>query len=426
MDQAQEQLHSLLAPLQRLDALELGRPSHMTLANYLQRLVMQRLLSPESASLFLEAYHSLRFQRQSLDDELLQRAAGVLQQCAEKAETASLEERQGWEDALQPPEDEEETTQASSAEEDVDESVQETEKVSKSKQKDTNTSKASSPKSTPVGAAKEAAVSSTPQERPAATQEPSKPRRRRFVTDAVTEEQKERGVRAFFRRSLLSHLWWIVLLGIVGGLFVFWQGVKNANRAQVIRYKLRNRFARWMGFHEHTIPSRYLPYHQRPRVQRRRAVRRFTRFIVSRKPNNPDLWYRLAEYHYERDHYAKAAAFYARVISLRPNHPAAYNDLAWLLCTADDREYRDPIRALPLAAKAYALRPKSSDVVDTYALTLFQNKQFRRAAEIQSEAVALSPKDSDYRRRLRRYKAAYKFWLKKNGKSERPTSKPTP
>lgn len=430
MDRAQEQLHSLLAPLQRLDALDLGRPSHMTLADYLKRLETQRLLASESASLFLEAYHGLRFQRQPLNDELLQRASGVLQQCVEKAEAASPEERQRWEDALLPsesPEGEEDRTEATSpSTEDVDESTPEAEKTSANRLQRSKAQEAPSSESTSHEQVKPSTSSLTQQKPSAAAKDSPKPRTRRFVTDAIQEEKKERGVPAFFGRPLLSHLWWIVLLGIVGGLFVFWQGVKNANRAQVIRYKLRNRVARWMGFHEHTVPSRYLPYHLRPKVQRRRAVRRFTRYIVSRKPNNPDLWYRLAEYHYERDHYAKAAVFYSRVISLRPNHPTAYNDLAWLLCTADDREYRDPIRALPLAAKAYSLRPKSSDIADTYALALFQNRKFQQAVEIQSKAVTLNPKDHDYRDRLRRYKSAYKSWLKKNPKPEPATSRPAP
>ncbi len=429
MDHVREQLHSLLAPLQRLDALDLGRPSHMTLADYLKRLETQRLLAPESASFFLEAYHGLRFQRQPLDDELLQRASGVLQQCAEKAEAASPEERQRWEDALLPLESaggEENTTETSLSVQDMYESTPEAKKISIGESQGAEGKEVSLSTSTADEKAK-SSISSSAQEKPsAATKDASKPRTRRFVTDVIQEDKKERSIRAFFRRSLLSHLWWIVLLGIVGSLFVFWQGVKNANRAQVMRYKLRNRVARWMGFHEQTIPSRYLPYHLRPKVQRRRAVRRFTRYIVSQKPNNPNLWYRLSEYHYERDHFAKAAVFYSRVISLRPNDPTAYNDLAWLLCTADDMEYRDTIRALPLAAKAYSLRPNSSDIADTYALALFHNRKFQQAVEIQGKAVALNPKDHDYRDRLRRYKLAYRSWLKKNPKPKRATSRPTP
>lgn len=425
MNQVQTQLGALLAPLHRLDSLDLGRPPQMTLSDYLQRLVQQSLISPDSASVYLDAYHRLRFRRNVLDDELLEQATGILERWATQAEGAQPEERDAWKRAFEPPPPEEPEESEPSDESEVLDAdgsskggaeLSETAAIQEASVKEAAT--AILEKSGAVGSKEKttASGSTTPQ-----------PRQRRFFMDEAKEKPEESWLRRFFKGSLLSHLWWLVLVGLIGGVVLFYQGARNSSRVMILRYKIQNRLSRWTGFPQVTVPPRYLPRHMQPHYQRRRAVRRFTRYIVSRQPNNPGLWYRLASYYEDQDDYAKAAAFYARVISLRPNDAKAYNDLAWMLCTADDREYRDPIRGLALAKMAHKLKPKSADIVDTLAFAFYRNKQFKQAVEWQKKAIVLDPKDGELRQHLRRFRRAlaqqqHKARSKTKGKA--PVSKP--
>ncbi|MEW6302430.1 MAG: redoxin domain-containing protein [Verrucomicrobiota bacterium] len=71
-------------------------------------------------------------------------------------------------------------------------------------------------------------------------------------------------------------------------------------------------------------------------------------------------------------------------------HPDLLNELAWGILTEQDFEFRDKSLALEAAKAANdATGGKSADIIDTYALALFENGNAAEAVKWQKQAVAL-------------------------------------
>ncbi|MCC6657568.1 MAG: tetratricopeptide repeat protein, partial [Rhodocyclaceae bacterium] len=83
-------------------------------------------------------------------------------------------------------------------------------------------------------------------------------------------------------------------------------------------------------------------------------------------------------------------------IALRPDHPNALNNLAWVLVT------RGKPGALPLAQRAVDLMPGQAGTLDTLALALAADKQFAEAIKTQKRAIEIAPGDMGLRMTLAR------------------------
>jgi tetratricopeptide (TPR) repeat protein len=110
--------------------------------------------------------------------------------------------------------------------------------------------------------------------------------------------------------------------------------------------------------------------------------------------------------------YGQAKQAYERAISLEPQSPAAYRNLAWMQATCPQTEYRDGAAAVANVEKAAQLAGGSDDLtLDTKAAALAAAGRYEEAAKIQQEAIAAAP-ESDaaaYRERLALYQQGASF-----------------
>lgn len=382
-------LSHFMSFLQALEERGLVRPPHMTLASYFSHLTELSLLSESASSLLLSHYHSLRFARSHGSAVNFEQSVQELEGCLRLVQEASLEQRERWSQAFQMP-SEQDTKEPH--EEDSAEGLREGEQPRR---------EAESFAQLKPGVGEPEEGGSTP-----ASKTP-----RPFPKQVEEEVVKVSWGRRFFTRPFWHHLWWLILLGGISSLFFMYQGAKRYDKVMALRYKFQNRVSKSMGFAQVTIPPKYLPGLRRERDETRDAAQRFTRYLLRKNPKNARLWRRLASYYFNHDQYAKAIAFYYGSLSLNPNMPSALNDLAWLFCTADKVEFRDYVRALSLAKRAYALR-KTPDIIDTFAEASFLNGQFEQAVKLSKEALSLKPKSEKeyYVRQLRKFQKA---WEKK-------------
>lgn len=443
MNTNESQLKTLLSPLQNLEASGLPRPPSMSLATYLSHLASYLATSPEEVSLLLSHYYGLRFAREVFSAETLQPSIQTLVRMASDVQQASEQQRKQWTEALQAvstpihhldrlpdqPVDTRTTlphTESSHAGHLQVPSSSSTVAVSQQSMSSDSAVNAE-PQTQILSAATRVAISSNgtnfsvasgsrafaspqiPGSSSSTTESKSKSRSSSVQKDLGTLGTETTPVVGRFQqwlsRPLRSHLWWILLLLFIMVILSFWNGVTYSDQVILRSYQIQNWVSLFFGFPPVTIPDRYLPEHLRYNARRDRNIRRFTRYIMKRHPNNARLWRRLAYYYQEQEKYAEAIAFYSRTLSLDPKNIGALNDLAWILCTADQTEYRDPLRALRLAERAYALQ-KTADITDTLAEAAFLNGQVQRAVELAKKALALEPKENHFREQLERFQKA--------------------
>ncbi len=91
---------------------------------------------------------------------------------------------------------------------------------------------------------------------------------------------------------------------------------------------------------------------------------------------------------------------FQKAIELEPSNPEAYNDLAWLLSTCSDNQYRNGKEAIKLAKKALDLMPNIPPILDTLAAAYAETGDFKTAIELLKKAINLVSKDSNDDMRL--------------------------
>jgi tetratricopeptide (TPR) repeat protein len=120
--------------------------------------------------------------------------------------------------------------------------------------------------------------------------------------------------------------------------------------------------------------------------------------------NSNDLegFRRLARHALQLGRFHDAQVCYYYLIAREPGNAQAYNELAWLLLTADDPLFRDAPRALTLAERAYALAPLPF-IADTLALAAYQNGDRERAIRLEQHALEHAASEEErevYRQQL--------------------------
>ena len=120
---------------------------------------------------------------------------------------------------------------------------------------------------------------------------------------------------------------------------------------------------------------------------------RFLQGAVSRQleesPNNALLYRNLAMIRHHLGEHRKAVTAYERALSIRPDSPAALNNLAWILLTAPEEDLRDARRALSLARRAVSLQ-RTAPFLDTLAEAYHQTGNPQRAVRVIEEAIDLA------------------------------------
>ena len=97
-----------------------------------------------------------------------------------------------------------------------------------------------------------------------------------------------------------------------------------------------------------------------------------------------------------RKDYAVAQAHYQAVLTLKPDHPLALNNVAWLRLNLGQPG------ALGFAERAVAAAPNNPALLDTLALALAAEQQWPRAIGLQLRALEMRPTDAFMRLNLAR------------------------
>jgi len=129
--------------------------------------------------------------------------------------------------------------------------------------------------------------------------------------------------------------------------------------------------------------------------------------VLKNDPNNLEAHEWLAGYYLHLRRPGPAIFHYRRVVALSSKDYRALNNLAWLLLTASDRNFRDPWHAHKLAQRAAKESArKEAYILDTLAVAQFQIEQRDQAIATTREALRLpmqAPERASYQRRLKKF-----------------------
>jgi rhomboid protease GluP len=129
--------------------------------------------------------------------------------------------------------------------------------------------------------------------------------------------------------------------------------------------------------------------------------------LLGENPDTAEGQRLLADLYAEQKVYADAIEHYQKALQMSPNDAAAHNNLAWLLATSEDPKFRDPAKALEHARRAVDLSGgKEASFVDTLAEAHYVNGNFQEAVKVQTRALELDPKNSEYQEHMARYRKA--------------------
>ncbi len=116
---------------------------------------------------------------------------------------------------------------------------------------------------------------------------------------------------------------------------------------------------------------------------------------INKTPDNPHLYSNLGDLYYNINDYTETIRAYEKSIDLKPDNPHVLNNLAWLYATCDDKNLRNPERALDLALKAADLE-ESPHILDTLAECYYINGQLEEAVSTESYALRIAKKQRSY------------------------------
>jgi len=116
---------------------------------------------------------------------------------------------------------------------------------------------------------------------------------------------------------------------------------------------------------------------------------------INKTPDNPYLYRDLGDLYYNINNYTETIRAYEKSIDLKPDNPHVLNNLAWLYATCDDKNLRNPERALNLALKAAALE-ESPHILDTLAESYYINGQLEKAVSAELHALRIAKKERSY------------------------------
>ena len=116
---------------------------------------------------------------------------------------------------------------------------------------------------------------------------------------------------------------------------------------------------------------------------------------IDKRPDNPNLYSLLGNIYYSKQNWSGVQDAWEKALTLDPDHVEVLNNLAWHYATCEDKQYRDPERALSLATLAVRL-DSLPHIWDTLAESYYVNGKYGRAQEAARNALALAPKNRTY------------------------------
>ena len=121
---------------------------------------------------------------------------------------------------------------------------------------------------------------------------------------------------------------------------------------------------------------------------------RFAATWMKEQPKDPKVPFYLGDLALVRKDFNAAEKLYQTVLRIEPNNAAAYNNLAWV----SGQLRKD--NAVEYAEKAIGLQPNQPAFLDTLAMLLSEKNEYIRAVDIQTQALALQPKNALFRLNL--------------------------
>lgn len=346
-------MERLQASFAALEPFGLGRPPHVSIGAHLTRLAACGLIPLETAERGVRLYHRARYGREASDDASVNAVAGELSASAERLAARSEADRQALRDAFlrltEPPLPTLPRSQSHRA-----------------------NGQALAPRCTAtIDSAPAIARAVAPSEpAPAA---PRSRRRWRWPTGAA-------------RGQLIASALGLWSLGMIA--IGFWQQPRIAHAWRELATSLQ---LHWSYSRMPRDPT----YMARLRKEARDH------------PDSVEAWLNLKDAHFRRREYGECIAAYRHALARAPQDAELLNNFAWwLLVMVPDPLYRDPVQALELAERAYALKP-TAYITDTLAEAAYQTGDFERAVLLETEALQKPLTDrATFETQLRKFLAA--------------------
>jgi tetratricopeptide (TPR) repeat protein len=138
--------------------------------------------------------------------------------------------------------------------------------------------------------------------------------------------------------------------------------------------------------------------------------------VLRINPNNAIVHVQLALVWSEQERADKTIEHYQMALNLSPDETIVLNNLAWILATNQNSNFRDGVRAVQLAEKACALTGYENAVsLDTLAAAYAEAGRFQEALQTAQKAVELTLAEGrvelakDIEKRMQLYKAGKPF-----------------
>lgn len=122
--------------------------------------------------------------------------------------------------------------------------------------------------------------------------------------------------------------------------------------------------------------------------QPQEAIRTLTEFLKD-NADAPTVQLHLANILYASGEVDKAMVQYQALTDNHPDHPVAWNNLAWILMERDDP------RSLEYARTALELAPEDANVLDTAGWVLLQSGEYEEALKLLKKAAELEPENPE-------------------------------
>jgi tetratricopeptide (TPR) repeat protein len=136
------------------------------------------------------------------------------------------------------------------------------------------------------------------------------------------------------------------------------------------------------------------------------AIEQFQRYL-EQDPKNTQIRTSLAHAHCLNKDYATAINELQQVLVLKPDFPAAENELARIYLTAEDRHFRNLSEGLRLARQAVQdANPPVPEFLDTLAEALLQSGDAVAALQTEEQAAKLAPDNAEIQKRVPHFREA--------------------
>jgi len=131
---------------------------------------------------------------------------------------------------------------------------------------------------------------------------------------------------------------------------------------------------------------------------------KYIQAYIEKEPNNHELYNLLGDAALLNKNYQKAINAFTFSLKLEPDDANILNNLAWLYATCEQKELRNPKKALILAKKAAEI-DKKYYILDTLAEAYYVNGLFEKAVELAEKVLTMDIDNPDhYQKQLDKFK----------------------